>query len=310
MQFRFILRCAALASALAGHWPASAQNPLDQVNPVINERTLPREPDARPDRAIETGRDNEPDLAAGGGSVRPQAIIVEGAQSIPISKFSQVISDYSGKNLTKADLAALAGNVARIARENGYPLASASVGAQTLVNGVLRVTLDEGRIDAVRVIGATNPAADRILTRHLANGKSVRAKELERAILLVDDLPGVTVRRSQFTRSEGFGILLVTIETDKASAYVQFDNRGNKEVGPIRSTLIANLRDLATSGDELTFVAAQTPLQPREFNFVRLRYALPVDRSGSTVELSGSYGRAKPGGSLSYLNVLSESHDF
>jgi hemolysin activation/secretion protein len=178
-----------------------------------------------------------------------------------------------------------------------------------MTDGVLHVSLDEGRIAAVRVIGIVSPQADRILTQALVTDAPVRRGTLERAILLVSDIPGVSVKGTSYVRQNGFGILLVTAVEDKASAYLQVDNRGSAEVGPIRATMLANVRGVAQAGDELRLIAAATPVEPSEFAFLRGVYAAPVDARGSMATVSASVGRANPGASLKALDVVGNSVD-
>ena len=291
--------------------PAGAQTPFDRADPTVAQRTLPLDEKRHADRADQALPSPVP-LATSSSTIqlRPLAITVAGAEAIDLTAFAEVIALYSGRELTQQDLLDLAAAVAKVARDKGYPLATAKIDQQVLTNGVLKVTLDEGRIDAVRVIGATSATADRILAARLLTGTAVRKSEMERAILLVDDLPGIDVVSSQYVRQEGFGILLVTIKRDRASAFVQLDNRGSEEVGPIRSTALASLRGIATSADELSLIAAQTPLQPKEFLFIRARYSMPVGHNGDTVAISGSLGDAAPGASLKMLDVKSNSREF
>jgi hemolysin activation/secretion protein len=183
------------------------------------------------------------------------------------------------------------------------------VPAQAQSDGVLRVALDLGKIDAVRVIGGRSASADRVLGRALATGQPVRQKQLERALLLVGDVPGVRVTDSRLVRQDGFGILLVTIETDRASGYVQIDNRGSKEVGPVRSTALATLHSLISDGDELAVIVSQTPFQPSEFAFARVRYGAIVSDDGLVLSASGSLARTRPGGFLRTLDVRGRSAD-
>jgi hemolysin activation/secretion protein len=143
----------------------------------------------------------------------------------------------------------------------------------------------------------------------LATRMPVSQAMLERALLLVGDIPGVRVKDTRYLRQDGFGILLVTIERDRASAYAQVDNRGSDEVGPVRSTVLASLRGLANDGDELGLIVANTPVQPDEFAFARLRYSAPVDDAGSILAASTSFGRSNPGASLAALNVIGRSKD-
>jgi hemolysin activation/secretion protein len=288
---------------------ASAQVVLDRADPTITEQALPtlggplrdrpRLPEAEVQAAVEAG----PEVR-----VTPQAIIISGTD-LPASLFADVITRFVGRELGRAELSALVADIAGTARSAGYPLATAMIEAQDMSGGVLRVRLDAGRVDAVRIVGASNARADRLLSRALATRRPVRRADLERAILLVGDLPGLTVRESSLIRQDGFTILLVTVEEDRLSAYAQLDNRGSKEVGPVRSTVLASARRLLQSGDELALLLSNMPLQPSEFAFIRGRYAMPLGPDGGSISLAGSYGRSNPGASLATLNLVGKSAD-
>ncbi|WP_241491843.1 ShlB/FhaC/HecB family hemolysin secretion/activation protein [Sphingomonas endophytica] len=238
-----------------------------------------------------------------------RAVIIEGQDRLSPAVFADPIATVIGQRLDREQVAGLAGAIAEVARARGYPFTTAHVPAQTLKDGVLRVTLDLGKIDAVRVIGARSATADRLLGHALATGQPVRQSQLERALLLVGDVPGVRVTDSRLVRQDGFGILLVTIETDRASGYVQVDNRGSKEVGPIRSTALATLHSLVNDGDELAVIVAQTPFQASEFAFARVRYGTIIGDDGLVLSASGSLARTRPGGFLRTLDVRGRSAD-
>ena len=72
--------------------------------------------------------------------------------------------------------ARFAGAIAGVVRARGYPFATASIGAAA--DGgrrAARHASSHGRIDAVRVIGDRNAAADAILVHALATGRPVHA---------------------------------------------------------------------------------------------------------------------------------------
>ncbi len=310
MMRRTLVAATLTAAGACAATPAIAQVRLDRADPTITEQALPKPasvPAAGPPGVAQETTAPVSTIAA--PSQVATAIVVDGNEKVATSAFAPALVPYIGRQLTAADLSTLAGAVAGIARGAGYPFASASIPVQSMRDGVLHITLDEGTIAAVRVIGATSPLADRILTDALVAGGPVRRETLERAILLVGDIPGITVTSSKYIRQNGFGILLVTIAQDSAFAYLQVDNRGSAEVGPIRATMLANLRSIAQSGDELRFIAAATPVEPSEFAFFRALYAAPVDSHGSVVTVSGSYGRANPGASLKPLDVVGNSVD-
>lgn len=289
---------------------AVAQVRLDRADPTITEKALPQSVGEPAIAAPVPAAVSSPDSRAAPLPSRPvTAVTVQGAQPVQPSAFAGVIAPVVGRSLSRADLAELASAIAGVVRQQGFPFATAMVPAQDLRDGILRVTVDPGRIDAVRVVGATNAAADALLVRTLVSPGPVRQADLERALLLTADLPGVRVTGSRFVRQNGFGILLVTIEQDNAAAYAQVDNRGNREVGPVRSTVLGSVRGIAADGDELGLILAQTPTNPGEFNFVRARYGATLDRAGTVVAVSGSFGRSNPGASLARLDVVGHSVD-
>lgn len=307
---RNVIRAMIATSAACIATPAAAQVRLDRADPTIAEQALPK-PATPPDNVAAPVTIAPAIGAPAPGTPLPttRAIVVVGNKAVPTAAFAPALIPFLGRELSSDALAQLAGAIATAAREAGYPFASATVEPQAMTDGILRVSLDEGRIAAVRVIGAVNPLADHLLTDTLVTDEPVRRATLERAILLVGDIAGVTVKESRFVRQNGFGILLLTIAQDPASAYVQLDNRGSAEIGPLRATMLASVRGVAQSGDELRLVAATTPASPREFAFLRGAYAAPVDLHGSMLSVSASVGRANPGGWLKPLDVIGDSVD-
>jgi hemolysin activation/secretion protein len=302
--------CSVAVASLATPIAATAQDRLNQADPAIIERALPQtKPRTPPAEAVATPVPDIAEPTAAGPPRIASAIVVDGAPEIERAQFSDAILPFIGKNLSNQNLSQLSRAVADVARAQGYPFASASIEPQAMADGLLRVKLDAGTLSAVRVIGAINPLADRILTRALVTGAAVRSDELQRAILLVGDLPGVTVKDSKYIRQDGFGILLVTITQDPLSAYFQIDNRGSKEVGPVRSTALVNGRGVFGPGDEFGLIVAQTPFQWSEFGFLRARYSAPLGANGTILSASASYGRTHPGASLAVLDVIGKSVD-
>src|SRR6185503_10775088 len=104
------------------------------------------------------------------GTVLVGAVHVEGAVALPASAFSPAIEPFLGRQLSPADLASLANAVAKVARDAGYGLATAQVPQQVIQNGILRVIVDEGRIDVVEPTG-NGAAAVRPFLQRLVNGR-------------------------------------------------------------------------------------------------------------------------------------------
>jgi hemolysin activation/secretion protein len=230
---------------------------------------------------------------AGAETVLVGAVRVEGAVALPPAAFAPAIEPFLGRPLTPADLRGLATEIANIARRAGYGLATAWVPEQRIANGVLTVRIDEGRIDAVIVEGKGKASVEPLLAG-LANGRPVRTAELERQLLIAEDRAGISVGQPQLRREGGRNILHVAAGRERVSGRAFIDNWGSSTLGPVRARLDIDLNGLVARDDRLSIGGVVTPLQPREFQFVRLGYALPVGESGTELSLSAYAGHSEP----------------
>jgi hemolysin activation/secretion protein len=220
---------------------------------------------------------------------------VEGATALAPADFAPVIDRYVGRELTPDDLRALASKIAGVARAAGLGLATAWIPAQRVSSGVLRVVIDEGRVDAVEAEGDAAAVAERFLAP-LANGRPVRTSELERQLLVAGDVAGIWVGKARLERRDGRNILRVQTRLDRAEGYASLDNWGSSTVGPERTQARATFNNLFTGADALTVGAVITPFQPAEFGLLRAAYATAIGTGGTEVSLSGYYAYSNPGG--------------
>jgi hemolysin activation/secretion protein len=273
---------------------AVAQSPGDRQDPALAREQVKgegRRPEkAAPRVAIPERPVSVPEL---GEPVTPGAIRVEGARVVPASAFAETIQPYLGRMLAARDLARLAGEVAAVLRRAGYGLATASVPAQKLENGVLRIIVDEGRIDAVDAGG--DRAVERVLAV-LANGEPVRTDRLERQLLLAEDLAGATLERPEIVRRGGRQVLQVKVYRTKLSGRGGFDNWGSDSVGPVRATLNVDINAVLAEDDRLSVGGATTPLRPGEFQYVEASYAKALGTGGTEAAASGYYAHTRTRG--------------
>jgi hemolysin activation/secretion protein len=275
------------------------QNPVDRADPSVVERQLgPDERRAQPPAPtlqVATPR-GEPAVPEGPPIVAG-AIRVDGATALPPAAFAAAIEPYLGRPLGPDALRALARDVAGAARRAGFALATAWIPTQNLVAGVLHVTLDEGRIDAIEAEG---PGHEQIESRlaPLATGRPVRTAELERALLLAGDIPGVSLGRPRIVRRNGRNFLVVSTGFDRVQGRVTVDNSGSATAGPVRARASVDINGVLIRGDRLSLGGMVTPLQPREFQLAEAAYRVPVGRGGTEVGVSGYVGHSRAGGSL------------
>lgn len=230
------------------------------------------------------------------------SILIEGNEAIPATAFVDIIERFTARPLSAEDFPQLADAIANRAREEGYIFASASIPQQSLGFGVLRVRLDEGRIDAILIDGADEPAIRRMLAP-LATGKPITGEQLERRILLADDISGVRILDSRYEVRGESGFLIVRTRRSHASAAVELSNDGSDPVGPIRARISADLNGVLSSADEVDLSFGTTPLQPNELQFARAAYRIVVDASGLELGAHISYSATEPGDFLSSREI-------
>ena len=298
------------AAAMLWVQPAAGQRALDRVSPsAIEQKEVPAEkvPTQAP-----TPTTVAPLPAADGSGLGPitvGAITLVGLQVLKPSDFADVFEIYVGRTLSPGALAGLVDALVERARSRGYPFASAWIEPQTLTAGLLRVQLDEGAIDEVRITGNDNAAVRAALAPLVGSGP-VTLAALERRLLLAGDVDGLWLKRTRFVREGGRGILLVDIGQNRKKLQAALTNDGTKPIGPIQLQLDASVSQLFAADDILSATVITTPLQPDEFAYGRLRYAKRVSANGTELSLSGSYSTSHPGSYLTVRDISGESWSF
>lgn len=282
-----------------------AQVPLDRADPGIATRELPRQPKPAARPAPTIAAPSPQGMIATPAGVAVRVIVVEGAPDIAAAEFAAVTSSFTGHRLSADDLRDLLVTVSGVARARGYIFARSSIAAQALSDGVLRIRLDEGHIDEIRITGAQDGAVQAMLAP--LSGHAPRKQEVERRLTLAGDLPGVAIGNVSYVREGGRGVLIVPVTRNRIGASAYLDNRGVRELGPLRAQLGVDFNGLFGTSDVLTAQTLFTPAQPRELTVVSARYAVRPDNSGTEVALTGSYARTHSGGDLKAYDVTGES---
>lgn len=194
-----------------------------------------------------------------------------------------LLQDYTGKELSLADLQRAADTITRHYRDRGYFVARAYLPAQDIRDGIVEIVVLEGKVDriAVRPSGAIRlhePIVERTLRSTLPAEASIREADLERGLLVLGDLPGIDVR-STLSPGATVGASTLTAEVTEGplvSGNVDFDNFGNKFSGLYRVGGTLNLNDPTGLGDQLNLRATESS----GTHYGRLGYLLPAGSSG------------------------------
>lgn len=205
-------------------------------------------------------------------------------------------------NLYELNLAADA--ITKFYRDNGFPIARAIIPAQKVENGIVRVEVIEGRIGQVSVAGNDGYREDTILARtaNLSRQQLVTIDRLERSLLLINDLPGLSARATLQPGGEyGTTDLLIRAEEKHFSGSLNMDNHGRSETGQVRVDGSFEINNPLRDGDQLSlrYIESRQGL----LDFARVAYSAPLMANGLRLGTSYSKVNYRIGGQFAPLGI-------
>lgn len=209
---------------------------------------------------------------------------LNGVKALSNEELQAITQPYIGREVTLGDLEALAQAITTRYRERGYFLAQAVVPVQTVQDGVVEISVIEGRLGKIDVIVAPDaPIAEARVRAFLAPvqpGDAVNAQSYERAMLLLSDQPGIRVGSSLQEGTQP-GTTDLSVEVTAARRWVftaEADNHGTKESGRYRIGGSARWLSPFGLGDNLDLRAMVS--NDSGLVFGRAAYEAPIGASG------------------------------
>jgi hemolysin activation/secretion protein len=252
---------AALLAMAAHLQPALAQTaPPPGAGQLLEEsrrQTAPALPPRAPARIIDAPVRPTVNMPEG-LTVTPSAFRISGAVSFDADTLSALVKPWVGRRLDINGLNEATGAITRHYQGAGHLLSYAYLPAQRVADGVIEIAVLEGRVDAVQVVAAQDARLhDDVVQAHtarLTDPGPLLQPQVERALLLLNDIPGVAARAA-FTpgASPGAADLVVTVaESEPLDLRFDISNHGGVSTGEYRAGLTLQLRDLFGRGDATT----------------------------------------------------------
>lgn len=237
-------------------------------------------------------------------------IVVEGSTVYQDSDFLPYYEGFLGKEISLAKVYEVAGAITARYRNDGYILSRANVPAQRIKNGVVRVHVIEGFVDNIEIEGKIGGPKSRLqaYVDKIAASRPLQVKVLERYLLLIDDLPGVSAE-SVLTPSKetpGAANLTLLVKHKTVDGYASLDNRGSRFNGPIQGSAGANLNSILGLYEKTGFNFVTTE-PTSELIYFNGSHEQQIGGEGTKVILSGSLSRTEPGSTLKSFNVEGDS---
>ena len=274
----------------------------------------PAAPPAAPAKSLtlEVQQELRPALVAPGGvKVKVASFKISGNTVFDEVTLKALLSDLVGKELDLSGLDEAAGTISRYYRQRGYFVARAYLPAQEIASGNLEIAVIEGRLGAIKfnLSGKTRLAerrAQELVAGAAPVGAPIREQNIERGLMLLNDMPGVEVK-STLVPGATPGTSDLLIEPTKGALLtgsVDADNYGNKYTGAARAGATVNVNNPSGIGDQLVVRGMSTGSGMR---YGRLAYSLPVGNLGTKLGLAYSNMNYKLGGDFAPLNASGQS---
>ena len=221
---------------------------------------------------------------------------LEGNTLFSDETLQMLLADGLDKPLTLRQTEYLVARLGAYYRERGYVLASAYIPQQQISDGRMRVVIMEGVLGEVKLAIAPgvrlSPSRIARVMAALPAGQPIHVPTVERVLLLLNDMPGISVHSTlQAGSSKGSADLVVNVtQTGIGRGWMGIDNFGSRYTGTLRASAGVQLNDLLGIGDQLSLVGIHAF---DDINSMRADYEFPLGAEG--LRLRFGYSRTAYG---------------
>jgi hemolysin activation/secretion protein len=318
--------CVSAAVLSVSSWQASAQTAPDAgalLRQTERSLNVPSAPAAAPRREAKPS----PAPQTGEATVTVVRFQFKGNTRLNEAQLQQAVAPFVGRPLSFLQLQQAADALANAYREAGW-VVRAFLPKQEIDNGVVTLQIIEAVFGETHIQGKPPERVQaeqlrRIVQRAQPQGQALNANNIDRALILLDDLPGISVSGSLVEGGqEGHTNLNLTV-TDEAliTGGISADNTGSRSTGAERLSANLSINSPARLGDALVMNLLKT--QGSEYQ--RGAYSVPLGYEGMRAGLHyshltygligdfaalGATGVAKTSGlDLSYPLMRSQMHN-
>ncbi|MEF7613768.1 ShlB/FhaC/HecB family hemolysin secretion/activation protein [Aquincola sp. MAHUQ-54] len=234
--------------------------------------------------------------------------VIEGHTAFSTESLQPLYADLVGREITVARAFEAANAIELRYRNAGYVTSRVIVPAQAIEDGRFRVVVVEGFIDRIELrgdIGAAQAAVERLLAP-LRGVRPVSVAEIERRLLIANDIPGLTVRATlePSATAQGASAMVVQVTRDEVDASWSIDNRNSPYLGDAQATGTVAWNALGTQATRLS-LSGRVSVPLNRSQYVGANVDTLLGANGATLGLAASAARSHPGRELDVLDVRS-----
>lgn len=200
------------------------------------------------------------------------------------------LTPFTDRVMTLPQLKEAADCVTQTYREAGWAV-RAFLPQQEITDGIVTIQIIEAIFGGVSLSGEEPKLVEathllQMAQAQLENGKPLNIQRMDRVLLLLDDLPGVSVTGHlvQGQRDGETNLALVATDDNRVTGSGSLDNQGSLRTGSDRLNMNLAVNSPAGMGDLLSISGMKT----QGLNYQRLGYTLPVGDDGWRWGVHGS----------------------
>ncbi len=304
------MRIAAAVAACLLAFPAVAQELPPAADPGVVQRRfeIPRPSVPDTDGLAPAAPRLVPPPGAESVQFILREVIVEGSQVYDAEQLARAWAPHLSKQVSLATVFEIAGRLTARYRNDGFVLSQVIVPPQEVDDGRIRLRAIEGFVEEVLIEGEAHlPALWEAHAERIRTARPLDANTLERAVLLLNDLPGAGVRAvlRPSGKTVGASHLVLLAAQEPALAYLDTNNRGTRFLGRYQGEIGVTLNSWLDRYEETQLRFTHT--FDNELALLSLDHSEQIGTNGTLLTLSFSYADTEPGGTLRAFDVEGEA---
>ena len=324
-SFRYLTLCASASVALLTMGiNTSAQAQISPEAAAISDPSRVGEQFRAPEIDFESGPQIEVRAAdvekapAGAENIKLtlKQLNIEGASIYTSEYLQSFYSDLIGTEVSLADIYKVAARITKLYRDDDYAISRVVVPVQTIdkKTGIIKLEAVEGFINNVTIQGEDKGIEFKRIRQYASKIKGqqpLNIKDLERTLLLINDLPGVNARAilSQSNTTAKATDLTLVIERKKVDGVISYDNFGSRYLGPHQLIGAASFNSWLGLNERFTVQGAYAPSRnfDSELAYLSAYFEQPINKHGTWLKAFLSTTDTKPGFDLEQFDVEGHS---
>jgi len=286
---------------------------IPDAGSILRDQQLRQNPQTQQLPSSEETKDQIPEFGRG-VQVMVKGFVFSGYEGLVTEgELQSITASYVGKKISYNELQSIVEKVTAFLKNKGWFLAKAYLPKQDVTSGIIEIAVHQGKSDGS--LSIKKDKSVRIRTKLLQSvgalaiqrGQPLNEQQLERSVLLMNDLPGIDARASLApgTIPNSSGVEIAVTEGPLFSGSVWADNQGNYYTGAWRVNTMLTFNDPLRNGDQMTLLLTEASGLTQG----RLGYSFPLNRNGFRGNLAYTGMRYTLGGELAGENYKGRSNN-